>query len=548
MSKKLTELVADFETTTDREDCRVWAYGLSTVELEPSTVYGNCIEDFIDRIEHESTIIWFHNLAFDGSFIIDWLLNNHYTWVKDSPGIGEFTTLISGMGKFYQIVVRWFTGQRTYFKDSLKKLPMSVSQVAKTFKFEEGKGELDYTKHRPIGYEPTTEEWDYIRRDVEIVARALYRQGQQGMKKLTVGSDALAEYKQITGKQFFEKWFPILDEEMDTTVRTAYRGGFTYADPRHTGKRTRSGQTFDVNSLYPYVMRKKELPYGLPTWFEGAPPTDGSQYVVSITFTGAVKKGHIPCVQAKKSMFYRPTDYLTEVDEPLTLVVTNIDLELIQDHYNIDIHCYNGGMVFRSTTGLFNEYIDKWSKVKENSEGGTKAIAKLFLNSLYGKFATNPDITGKYPVLEDGVVKLKKGEEETRDPVYTPVGVFITSWARDITIRAAQANYDTFAYADTDSLHLLTDGEPKGIEVDPSKLGVWKREYGFKEAVFLRAKQYGELKDDGGHEIHIAGAPHNIVETLTLDDLKSGNVFYGKLVPERVPGGIVLKETTFTIQ
>lgn len=547
-SKKLDQRVADFETTTDPDDCRVWAYGIASVELEPDTILGTSIDDFVDECERESSVIWFHNLAFDGSFIIDWLLKNGYEWVPGVPGIGEFTSLISGMGKFYQITVRWFSGVRTYFKDSLKKLPMSVSHVAKTFQLDEGKGELDYTKHRPVGYKPNRDEWDYIRRDVEIVAKALYRQSLQGMSKLTIGSDALAEYRQIVGKRFFEQFFPTLDVDMDTTVRTAYRGGFTYADPRHTGKRCGAGQTFDVNSLYPYVMRTKPLPYGMPTWFDGAPPTDGSQYVVSITFTGSVKEGHIPCVQAKKSMFYRPTDYLDAIDEPLDLVVTDIDLKLIHEHYDVKIHCYNGGLKFKSTTGLFNDYIDKWSKVKENSSGGTKAIAKLFLNSLYGKFATNPTVTGKHPVLEDDTVKLKKSDDETRDPVYTPVGVFITSWARDITIRAAQANYDTFAYADTDSLHLLTNDEPIGIDVDPKRLGAWKREYRFTDAVFLRAKQYGELKEDGEHEIHIAGAPKNIVETLTLDDLKSGNVFHGKLVPRRVPGGIVLTETTFTIQ
>ena len=53
------------------------------------------------------------------------------------------------------------------------------------------------------------------------------------------------------------------------------------------------------------------------------------------------------------------------------------------------------------------------------------------LNSLYGKFATNPDITPKLPYLkEDGSVGYRLGEKETRDPVYTPMGCFITAWAR----------------------------------------------------------------------------------------------------------------------
>lgn len=548
MSNRYPEMVADFETTTTADDCRVWAWASATVDTQPVTTYGLDIGEFIEFCTTHSRHVYFHNLAFDGSFILDHIMKDGYGWVTEKPRPGQFTTLISLMGKFYQILVHWHNGTKTWFKDSLKKIPLSVSATAQAFQQPEPKGDLDYHVHRPPGYEPTDDEWDYIRRDVEIVAKALHVQRSRGMKKLTVGADALHEYKTVFGKKLFEKYFPVLDVDMDATARTAYRGGYTYADPRHVGHRTGPGQSFDVNSLYPYVMREKNLPYGMPSWFQGPPPDD-VLFIVSVTFTATLKPGHLPMIQAKKSMFYSATEYLTVIDEPITLAVTNIDLALMQDHYDMDILCFNGGLTFRSVNGLFNDYIDKWSNVKNTSEGGTKLIAKLFLNSLYGKFATNPDVTGKRPHLDDdGVVRLRKSDPETRDPVYTPMGVFITSYARDITIRAAQQNYDTFAYADTDSLHLLTRDEPEGIEVDPHRLGAWKREYGFQSGVYLRAKQYGELKDYGDHEIHIAGAPSNIVSKMTLDDLEIDRVFHGKLVPERVPGGLVLKETTFTIQ
>ncbi len=66
-----------------------------------------------------------------------------------------------------------------------------------------------------------------------------------------------------------------------------------------------------------------------------------------------------------------------------------------------------------------------------------------------------------------------------KEPIYTAAGVFITSHARALTIRAAQASYDVFAYADTDSLHLLTDTVPDGIDVDPVRMGAGKFEYAF---------------------------------------------------------------------
>jgi hypothetical protein len=66
------------------------------------------------------------------------------------------------------------------------------------------------------------------------------------------------------------------------------------------------------------------------------------------------------------------------------------------------------------------------------------------LNSLYGKFCSPLwMLQGKVPYLkEDGALAFQLGEDESKDPVYTAMGVFITSYARDYTIRTAQSVYD----------------------------------------------------------------------------------------------------------
>ena len=181
--------------------------------------------------------------------------------------------------------------------------------------------------------------------------------------------------------------------------------------------------------------------------------------------------------------------------------------------------------------------------MKEESTGGVRAIAKLYLNSLYGKFGTRRTVTGKRPVLKDDHVVLAKAEHEERDPIYTAMACFITAWARDFTIRACQKNCDVFCYADTDSMHLL--GEAVGITEHSSDFGAWKREADFEVGVYNRAKQYGE-RVDGVDEIHVAGLPKNIAKNVTVEDLLSEQVWHGKLVPHKVPGGVVLRETHFT--
>jgi hypothetical protein len=164
-------------------------------------------------------------------------------------------------------------------------------------------------------------------------------------------------------------------------------------------------------------------------------------------------------------------------------------------------------------------------------------------------------VTPKIPIMNsDRIVQLVLGDEETRNPVYTPVGVFITAYARDITIRTAQKYYDVFAYADTDSLHLLTDTDPDGLEVHPTKLGAWKFEGSFSEAIYVRAKCYCEhmSQDSKGEPVdyystHVAGLPESIASQVTLDDIQDGKVWHGKLSPHRVPGGIVLRSIDFTL-
>lgn len=539
-------LVADFETTTDPDDCRVWLWGIADIRTRV-VEHGIDIKSFLKALSSRNSYVWFHNLAFDGSFIIDWLLKHGYEWVPENPSPTQFTTVISFMGKFYSITIQFGNGNIVEMRDSLKKLPMGVAAVSKTFNLEDVKDTIDYDAYRPVGHIPTEEELEYLRKDVLIVADALRIQIASGLTALTVGSDALNEYKSIMGKMF-KNLFPILEMETDIEIRKAYRGGFTYADPRFSGRVLGEGCVFDVNSLYPSVMYNEVLPYGEPIWKPGSPEVfpDYPLWITSITMTAKIKPRHIPCIQIKNSTAFSATEYLTEIDEPVTIACTNIDFALWIEHYDIQIESFNGTYYFQGQTGMFTQYIDKWSAIKEQSVGGMRTIAKLQLNSLYGKFATNPNVTPKIPVLEDEVVRLILGEDDVRDPVYTAMGVFITSYARNYTIRSAQAHYDRFAYADTDSLHLLGN-EPVSLDIHPTRMGAWKHEYNFTEAFFARAKAYTERHEDGVLETHIAGLPKEAASQVTFDHYLTGHTFGGKLSPKRVPGGIVLTDVGFTL-
>lgn len=550
---------ADFETTTDPTDCRVWACGICEIGNPDNFTYMNDIDGFIEwaRKQHKVTT-YFHNLKFDGEFILCWLFENGFKFVYNRRDLEKntFTTLISDKGQFYSMEIcferKGKEKECLTIYDSLKILPFSVAAIAKGFNLPISKLEIDYNETREKGHVLTTEEIVYLRNDVEIMARALHILFEQGLTKMTQGSNALFDYKRTVGTKNFSKWFPIPDYDSD--IRQSYKGGFTYLNPKYKEIDLQDGIVLDVNSLYPSVMYYQPLPYGEGIFFKGKYEPDKiyNLHVQMFTCQFELKPGYIPTIQLKNNLAFVPTQYLESSDgEDVTLCLTNVDMELFFEHYNVFNIEWHSGWKFKSTIGLFKDYIDKWNKVKmESTLNGNKAmrtLAKLMLNALYGKFALNPNVQSKIPWYDNGVVKYKLGEKETRDPIYIPVGTFITAWARYKTISSAQKVYDRFVYADTDSLHLIGTEIPDMLEVDPVKLGAWKHESTFSRARFLRQKSYIE-EIDGVLKITCAGMPDRCYQYVTWDNFHTGATYAGKLGMTHVNGGIVLKDIPFSIK
>ena len=386
--QKRLNWIADFETTTKDDDCRVWGWGLANVESAETlwdVEIGTDLDSFITRISKTDSNVYFHNLKFDGMFILDWLFRHKFAHGSGFIKKGYFKTLISNMGQFFSITVMWKNGKKTEFRDSFKKLPYSVKTIAKAFGFDEAKGEIDYHMDRPIGYKITPKEREYIALDVLIVSKALQIQFKSGMTRLTVGSDSLNEFKKLTGPKLFSKYFPVLSDALDSEIRLSYRGGFTYVAKRFRGVRVKRGRVYDVNSLYPAVMYNSLLPYDEPKFVLGEPVVTEEYplFIAGITFTAKLKKNHIPCIQVKNSGRFLATEYQEEIKEPLFMMVNNVDLALWEEHYDLEIHSYENAWMFKGEHGFFKDYIDKWMEVKINSKGGMRELAKLHLNSLY---------------------------------------------------------------------------------------------------------------------------------------------------------------------
>lgn len=628
---KPTYYCADFETTVDEDtkaqsETEVWSSAIvrfHTEDVHVFTSIPDTLEWLINRAKKEKSkdnyfVIYYHNIKFDGSFLIDYFLKHGFTngfeWgntykSKYDLEAGELSCCISSKGQWYEICVN-YKGCLIEFRDSLKLLPFPLRKIGKDFKTKHQKLDMEYKgEHFDENGNIKKEFLPYIKNDVLVMKEALEFMFSQGHDKLTIGACCLAEYRRILGEELWEQYFPnltemMIDENMygspnaDEYIRKSYRGGWCYQVKGKEGTHY-NGVTCDVNSLYPSVMHSESgsrYPIGKPHFWKGAIPQvaliNNRYFFVRIRCRFKIKENKLPWLQIKGNVFYCPTECLTDSDftyydkatkswkksryignkeAVVTLTLTCLDYELFKMQYDVLDEEVLDGCWFESKVGIFDDYINKYAKIKMESKGAMRTLAKLFLNNLYGKLATSPDSSFKVPRLRaDGVVTFDTVVERNKETVFIACGSAITSYAKNFTIRTAQKNYygvdkAGFIYADTDSIHCdFSADKLVDVPIHPTKFNHWKVECSWDVAQFVRQKTYIEhvthedLKpvEDPFYSVKCAGLPDpckNIfVKGLldgkyTLADFKVGLKLDGKLLPRRVKGGIVLTETEFTM-
>lgn len=666
----------DFETTvyTGQQNTEVWASACAEIHTKDEAIVFGSIEEQLNYFIHLNCniIAYYHNLKFDGSFWINYLLHEKYTQAykeisadkfrvefleeKDMPP-RSFNYSISSDGMWYKIVIKLLTGRVIEMRDSLKLIPFALKVIGKAFNTEHQKLEMEYQGYRKANCYISPKELEYIKNDVYVLREALEFMFDRGETKLTIGSCCLSEFKSICSKRskkMFKTLFPRLDERhgkngevynlldakvydaetADEYIRKSYRGGWCYLVEERANipiefsqLNSLCGTTADVNSLYPSMMHSKSgnyYPVGYPTFWKGKIPEfllreDSYKhyyFFVRIRTRFKLRKGYLPTIQIKGSAYYRGTEMLKTSDYidkegrvhrygrfldsngneyigmlKATMTLTQTDWKLINKHYILEDCEILDGCYFDSSIGMFDAYIDKWGNIKQNSKGALRTLAKLFLNNLYGKFATSSEGDFKVAYLgEKGELKFRNVKDVQKDTVYIPVGSAITSYARNFTINAAQLNYHGvgkrgFIYADTDSIHCdLTPSEIVGITVHPTDFCAWKLESCWDRAIYVRQKTYIERithqdeqqLENPYYDIKCAGMPqvckNQFVYSMTqnipddfydkatpemlefvevqreLTDFRVGLKISGKLRPKQIRGGVVLESTDFEIR
>lgn len=653
--------MGDFETTVykGQVNTEVWASALVELFSDKVTILHSIAETFDYLVSLNcNVVVYYHNLKFDGAFWLSYLLvDKKFTQAYDKIGDKEtdvkwkqqfkmfnntFKYSISDRGMWYSIIVK-VKNHFIEIRDSLKLLPFSVKRIGESFGTKHKKLDMEYTGFRYAGCEITKEEQEYIANDVLVVKEALEIMFKQGHNKLTIGSCCLEEYKKICRSSLeiqldYAEMFPNLyDFKIDKQehkydnagdwLRKSYRGGWCYLVKGKENKIKTNGTTADVNSLYPSMMSSKsgnKYPIGLPKFWSGnfipnEALKDNMYYFVRIKTRFYIKDNYLPFIQVKGDLKYKGTESLETSDvynhenddyfpyyidkngniqqAKVELTLTMTDYQLIKEHYELVDFEIIDGCYFYSMVGIFDEYINKYAKIKKESKGALRELAKLFLNNLYGKMASSTDSSFKIAyVKDDKSIGFMQVVENEKKPGYIAIGSAITSYSRNFTIRAAQKNYygaekRGFIYADTDSIHCdLLPQEIKGIEVDDKEFCCWKLESCWDKAIFTRQKTYIEhvthenlipLEESKQYNnIKCAGMPKKCKDLFEISmqgtadvnenwsdeekeflfdkdnkpivrdysDFKVGLKVPDKLRPIRIRGGVLLVNTTYEMR
>lgn len=545
--------VADTETTKNNDgSMRVWLWDICTIGEPYTHVSGTDINDMMQYMFAHPDLYYFHNIKYDGSYILYWLNDNKYTFVNKSVGEpGTYSALITDRNVWFAITITNFDGVTIELHDSYKKLVMSVEKVAEAYKLPMSKGEIDYNAYRPVGYTPTEEELSYVMRDTEIVARALHAQYEQGLDKMTAPACALDAYKHMVDfeKLFATKWWNT-HRSAERFCRMAYAGGISWVNPDLQERECKHGLVYDYNSMYPSVMLMYPYPVGCPCrWYDTPPKNKYNLYVARCRVDILLKPGCPACIRDPLHK-----NWITAFDGELYL--TNIDIELLQQNYTGECELLDG-YAFKSESGIFDCYINHWAEIKRTSKGAMRALAKLMLNSFYGKFGMNPVKGRKCPVWDDkNILHYKLLPPDDGKCISIAVAIFTTAYARRELIRGYHSCKGYVAYMDTDSLHIVSeyDGCPTkkaasfGGKTHETDFGAWKCEGRFVRAKYLRQKTYIEEKPSGALNIAACGCPASSKNYITYNNFRMGASYKGKLLTKMRVGGTELVNGRFTVK
>ena len=377
-------------------------------------------------------------------------------------------------------------------RDSLLIIPRSLDSLGA------GKLEIDYSLFE---YEERKEHMpeirEYLKQDCYALLKVINRFKLEYGLSLTIAGAALNYYEtnyckvKRTTKAFYDRISPF------------YKGGRVEA--LKTGSFKKKMKYIDLNSAYPFVMKTKFHPAGtvLHHTRNLAKVPDNTPYFIE--FHGYTE-GAFPITDPVTKKTHYPTGKYT-IKTTSWEFETAISLDLVKTDKILNI--------FYTTEVInFEDYVDHFYDIrKEYKEKGDKLgeqIAKLFLNSLYGKFGANPENYNDFYIDEYNNKLIENGwnihteiDDEKclyirptsqRQYINVATAASITGSVRAMLMKGLHCVQNP-VYCDTDSIICESTGDLRL----GTNIGEWDLEFLPTEA-HIAAKKIYALRDAHGNE------------------------------------------------
>ena len=569
-----------------------------------------------------------HNLSnFDGIFLLKHLI----AYCQDK---GKVEPLIFH-GKIISIKVTIGKGknQKTIiFKDSYLLLPLSLRNLCKAFDVTTSKGYFPFllsdiyysgvlpalhlwSKITPSIYESLVSEykgkkmWNfqlestkYCKLDCLSLHEVIVKFNELIFKEFKIDSHKVLTLPSLAMKIYKSHYMPEnsiyqLLGKAEEAIRQSYSGGAVDVYIPHNRISSFFSKVkdaffktlyyYDVNSLYPYVMANHPMPVGKPVYFDGdIRKIESDAYGFFYCKITSPDNLLHPIIQRK----IKTSDGMRTIAGlgSWNAWISSIEIDnAVKYGYTFEI--LNGYQFEKGD--LFSSYVNKMYSLRLQYEKGTpmNLIAKLLMNSLYGKFGMRMETTvvdifdtstdlrleifkdtlealgesitdyikidKSYVIVRDSRLSMKYDE---KDDMYHGVDVNIAV-ASAITA-GARVHMSYFKnnpafnlyYSDTDSA--VTD-RPLPQHMIGSELGQVKLEHIINKAIFLAPKVYGLVDVDGNEIIKVKGISHDVASQLHIEDLESLLVkdssrefTQEKWYKKQIEGEITIQDTMYTLK
>ena len=526
----------------------VWQFG-----IDGYYCYGRTWEEFIHLCkfiqsslnlnDKKRVIIFIHNLSFEFQFFrkyFDWL--NVFATRSRNP-------------------IKALTTYGIEFRDSLNLTSHKIPKMV---------GDLDYSLVRTKDTTFSEKELGYMLNDVRILIAYIDEQREEygDITKIPLTNTGRVR-RYVRNECFKEKSYhgkikaqTIKDENEYLTLKQAFAGGFTHANPNHVGKKYHNIASFDFTSSYPTVMiaeqypSSKAIPQKWVNWKRFNEINEKALQIFTVEFTGLQTKVYFDNYISKNKCL----DVKGEIEnngrifsaDYLKIIITSVDWDIIKQVYSWktvtisnQIAYYKDYLPKPIIQSILHFYKKKTTLKHVKGKETEYLHGKGMLNSCYGMAVTDivhceeiyaGDQWSEQPA--DGQKEIDNYNKSYNRFLYYPWGIFVTAYARHNLWTGILEFKDDYIYSDTDSIkaknykkHMkyideynqeitnklekcldhygIDKNELAPLDVDgiPHPLGLWDFEGVYKTFKTLGAKRYIVETSKGKLEITIAGLP-----------------------------------------